>query len=251
MKILLCGCTGAMGRKVTEIAKEYDDIQIVCGYADKGTTELGYPVYTKLEDIKEKIDIILDFSFHTTIKDIVKFAKELKLPLAIATTGHTEEELRLIRESSKEIPIFQAGNTSQGVYALLKATEILTNLLRDFDIEVVEMHHNQKKDAPSGTAKMIVDSVKKIREELEVVAGRDGETGKRDKNEIGVHALRGGSVVGEHSVIFAGLDEIVEVRHTALSKGIFANGALKVCRFLIKQKAGFYTMNEVNQNKGE
>ncbi len=249
MKIVLSGATGAMGRVVAKDVAASNEHSIVFGWSAEPDDSIGFPVSEILSEAPQDADVIIDFSFHSTIKELTEFAVERKLPLVIATTGHTDDELAAIQEAAKVIPIFHSGNMSIGVYVLKTVTEQVAKMLPDFDIEILEAHHHFKQDAPSGTAKMLVDAAKNARSELTEVYGREGHTGLREANEIGVHAIRGGTIVGEHTVIFAGTDEIIELRHTALSKMIFAKGAMKAARYLLSVPAGLYNMDDLNQTK--
>ncbi|MDO5696163.1 MAG: 4-hydroxy-tetrahydrodipicolinate reductase [Eubacteriales bacterium] len=245
MKILLCGCTGAMGRAVTELCHKTGDVRICAGLAERPSSAGGYPVYNDLHMVEETPDLILDFSAHTVIGDVLAFALARGIPVVIATTGHTPDEEAMIAEAAEKIPVLKSGNTSLGVHAILQATKVLTKILGEFDVEIIEKHHHFKKDAPSGTAKMLAEAVKEKRTELNEIYGRQGQVGQRRNNEIGIHAVRGGTIVGEHTVLFAGYDEVVEIKHTALSKGIFAKGALAACRFLRDCEPGLYGMDDV------
>lgn len=189
-----------------------------------------------VEDIKKEFDVIIDFSNHLATKTLLNIALKYKKPLLIATTGQTKEEELDIEKASKSIPILKMSNTSLGVKVLNKLSKLATKLLEDFDIEIVEAHHNRKIDAPSGTAITLAKSIQEERN-LKIQTNRQG---KRQKDELGIHSIRGGSIVGEHTAIFAGQDEIVEIKHTALSRKIFAVGAIKFARKLINLKAGLY-----------
>lgn len=246
MKIMLCGCTGAMGRTVQAVCAETPDADIVCGFAAE-TGNCDFPVYQSLDTVTEEPEVIMDFSFHAAIGEILDFAEARNLPVVIATTGHTEEEEGRIRRAAERIPILKSGNMSLGVHAIVQATKLLAQILNDYDVELVEKHHHFKKDAPSGTAKMLISAVQEVRPELVETYGREGQTGERKPTEIGVHALRAGTIVGEHSVYFAAFDEVVEIKHTALSKAIFAKGAVKACRYLTGRDAGYYTMEDLNE----
>lgn len=249
MKILLSGATGAMGHVVAKDVAASAEHSIVFGWSAEPDNAAGFPVSANLSEAPQDVDVIIDFSFHSTIKELAEFAVERGLPIVIATTGHTDDEMAVIEEAAKAVPVFHSGNMSIGVYVLKTITEQVTKMLPDFDIEVIEAHHHFKQDAPSGTAKMLVSAAKNARADLTEVYGREGHTGLRDTNEIGVHAIRGGTIVGEHTVIFAGTDEIIELKHTALSKMIFAKGAMKAARYLLSVPAGLYNMDDLNQTK--
>lgn len=189
----------------------------------------------EIPEIKD-FDIIIDFSHHSATKKMLDFAMKNNKPVLIATTGHNIDEIEYIKECSKKIAILKTSNTSLGIKVMRELVKMATKLLEDFDIEVLEKHHNRKIDAPSGTAKTLIEEVQKIRN-LKLVESR---TNKRESNEITVHSLRAGTIAGEHSVIYAGLDEIIEIKHTALSRKIFAVGAIKMAKKLLEKEKGYY-----------
>jgi 4-hydroxy-tetrahydrodipicolinate reductase len=198
--------------------------------------------YQSFGEVKEEVDVIIDFSHPSMLKDVLDFAVSKQVPLVIATTNIDDEGQTLIQEASKQIPILYTKNTSLGVNVLRDVVRQLASVLGDFDIEIVESHHNKKIDAPSGTAKLFVDEIKQSRD-INVLYGRHGES-KRQSNDVTVHAVRGGTIMGEHRIIFAGNDEVIELKHTALSKSLFAEGAIVAGRFLVKQEAGLYDMKD-------
>lgn len=252
MKVLLHGCNGRMGQVMVRLISETSDMEILCG-VDSFPEKLknDFPVYSTLENVKEKVDILIDFSNHSCIRDIIKFGRLKELPLIICTTGFTPEEKSLMIDASTLIPIFNSANMSMGVNILISLVKQAARALsEDFDIEIVEKHHNQKLDSPSGTALMIADAINNtLDEEYNYVYGRHSKTEKRSKKEIGIHAIRGGSIVGEHQVLFAGGGEVVEVNHSALSRDVFGYGAIAAGRFMINKKPGMYNMDDV-LNKG-
>lgn len=233
MEIIIYG-TGVMGRLLKEMAESYEDIKIT-GFTDELTDETG--------------DIIIDFSHYSRLDTLLDYSKNKRIPLIVATTGYSDETLRKIEETAKEIPILLSSNMSLGVNLLNDILErIVPVLYGNYDIEVIEKHHNKKIDSPSGTAKTLVETIERsCPENMREQYGREGNS-KREKNEIGIHSLRGGTIVGEHSVLFCGEDEIIEIKHTAMSKKIFAMGALKAARFLIGKEAGLYTMKDIFKN---
>lgn len=241
MKILLCGYDGSMGQVFSSLYK------VSAGFSLKDKEE-GYPTYTKLFDVKEDVDVIVDFSHKSMSKEILNFALKEKLPLVIATTNLDDDFHRAIDEASLKIPILQSGNFSKGMNVTARITKELTKLLKDFDLEIEEKHHRYKEDAPSGSAKMLLEAAQEVRSELEPVYNRQGQNKKRDNKEVGMHSLRGGSVVGEHSVFFFGPDESVEIKHTALSKNIFASGAYDAAKYLKEQSTGRFTYEDVMIN---
>lgn len=233
MKVALIGY-GAMGRFIEQRLIE------------KGHTVAGIVSLDQLKDInevKDDFDVMIDFSNPANLSMLLDYATKNKKPLVIATTGFSEDQIKSIYDASKLAPIVYTANFSLGVTVFEEVLKMVTPILKDtFDIEVIEKHHNKKIDAPSGTAKMLVSAMNQDNE-FEEVFGREG-VAKRGK-EIGVHAVRGGTIVGEHSVIFTGEDEVLEIKHEAHSKNIFANGAIKAAEFLVGQEPGVYTMNDV------
>ena len=206
---------------------------------------LGNGNYKDLKEIDTKIDGIIDFSHFSLTEEILNYAIEINSPLVIATTGHTDEQKLKIEEASKRIAILKATNTSLGVNIMNQIVSYATKLLADFDIELIEKHHNRKIDAPSGTAVTLLEVINEsLSEKKKIVYGREGNK-KREKNEIGVHAIRGGNIVGEHTVIFSSGDEIIEIKHEALSRKIFADGAVKAILSLINKPSGLYLMKDI------
>lgn len=244
MKVIISGFTGAMGNTLVKLIEEsFFDIEIVAGVSNKSRGECKFPEYKSFYKIKEKADVIIDFSHHILTKDMVKYASSTKTKVVIATTGHTEDELAKIHNLSKKVAVIYSGNYSLGINVLVELVNKASEFLSGYDIEVIEKHHNNKIDSPSGTAKMLVDAVYNVKD-YDRIYGRHGD-GKREDREIGIHAVRGGTIVGEHEVIFAGDDEIIEIKHTALSKRMFANGAIKAALWLKDKPAKLYSMKDV------
>lgn len=248
IRIIVSGCNGTMGQVLSEQISNFDDLSTIAGF-DKNIERFNnsYPVYNNLFEINETADIIIDFSNPSTISSLLKYAMLKNIPAVIATTGHSDSQISEIKEASKQIPIFFTANMSLGVNVLKTLAKKAAIILNDtFDIEIIEKHHNKKVDAPSGTAYMIANA---INEELDnsksYVFGREGRSEPRARNEIGIHAVRCGTVVGEHTIIFAGLDEVVEIKHSATSKKIFTSGAINASRFLIDKAPGLYTMDDL------
>ena len=233
-----------MGKVLTKCANEDSELEIVCG-ASKDDLDVPFKTYHKMSEVEELADVIIDFSHHSTIEDTLSYAIKTKTPIVIATTGFNDEELTKIKKASNIIPIFHSSNMSLGVNVLVKLVKEAAKSLNGFDIEIIEKHHNKKLDAPSGTAVMIANGVKEVLPDSEYIYGRHGRSDKRSSNEIGIHAIRGGTIVGEHTTIFAGHDEVVEIKHSAQSKDIFAKGAIAAAKFLVKQEAGYYNMNNM------
>ena len=246
INILLSGCNGKMGKTITECAKNFGDIQIVCG-TDVNTTSGEYPVYNSPADVTEKVDVIIDFSHPSALKGILDYAVKTNTPAVICTTGLDEIQKKEITDASENVAIFFSANMSLGVNLIAELARKATAVLGgQFDIEIVEAHHNQKIDAPSGTALMLADE---ISEEFENAPryefDRHSKRMKRTKNEIGLHAVRGGTIVGEHEIIFAGQDEVIKISHSAMSKQIFANGSLNAAVFMAGKEPGMYSMKDI------
>ena len=210
----------------------------------------NFPVYASFDKVDANVDVIIDFSSPTTLDSILDFCLKTNTPAVLCSTGYSNEDIEKINNASKKIALFRSANMSLGVNLLIdlvkKASEILGE---SFDVEIIEKHHNQKVDSPSGTALMLADGVKEVLTDKFYVYGREGLVGKRDKNEIGIHAVRGGNIVGEHDVIFAGENETVTLSHTATDRGVFALGAIKAGKFLIGKKSGLYNMSDVINQK--
>ena len=244
LKVIINGYSGSMGKVLTKCVNEDEDTQLVCGVS-KDELDVPFKTYLKMSDVEESADVIIDFSHHSTIDDVLAYATKTKTPLVIATTGFNEDELGKIKKASTIIPIFHSSNMSLGVNVLVKLVKEAAKTLNGFDIEIIEKHHNKKLDSPSGTAVMIANGVKEVLPETECIYGRYGRSEKRKSNEVGIHAIRGGTIVGEHTTIFAGHDEVVEIKHTAQSKDIFAKGSITAAKFLVNQVPGYYNMNNI------
>ncbi|PKM58689.1 MAG: 4-hydroxy-tetrahydrodipicolinate reductase [Firmicutes bacterium HGW-Firmicutes-4] len=244
INILLSGVSGAMGATLQQIIAANPDTQVVAGFDQKIITTLPFPVYEDLANCTEAIDVIIDFSHFAAFPTIFGFARSRKIPIVIATTGLSEADLAAIDEGAKEFPVFKTANLSLGINLIAKMLkEMVAKLESGFDIEIIEKHHNKKLDAPSGTALLLADAINDgLETKKDYVYGRYGRDAKRSENELGIHAIRGGTIPGEHSVIFAGNDEIIEVNHMALSKKVFAEGAVKAAQFLVGQAPGRYDM---------
>ncbi|MGN0178747.1 MAG: 4-hydroxy-tetrahydrodipicolinate reductase [Monoglobaceae bacterium] len=245
--ILLCGVCGNMGHAVVRAADGRCDVNIAAGFDIKPSPDSDFPVYTELSGIREQIDAIIDFSHPSMTDAILDYAASNHIPAVICTTGLSGEQITHIDTASKQTPVFFSANMSLGVNLIIDLVQRAAKILSgNFDIEIVEKHHNQKLDAPSGTALAIADAISDVLEyEPEYTYDRHNVRKKRDKHEIGIHSVRGGTIVGEHSVIFAGRDEVIEVKHTASSKEVFAVGALSAAAFLKDAKPGLYSMKEL------
>lgn len=245
VKILLNGCLGKMGQAVEACVNSRDDVRIIAG-VDIAEGERAYPVHTCFVDVAEEADVILDFSNPLVLDDMLSFAVEHKTPVIICTTGFSEAQVQKIKDTAAVIPVFYSGNMSLGINMLIELSKMATRVLGDsFDIEIVEKHHNQKLDAPSGTAIMIADAIAEEKGNAQYVYDRHAYRKKREKSEIGIHSVRGGTIVGEHEVIFAGHDEVVSLKHTAQSKGVFASGAVNAAVFIKDKPAGLYDMGDL------
>ena len=247
IRILLSGCNGKMGRVITSIAHYREDVKIVAGYDLNDSIANDYPVFTQLDQCNVAVDVMIDFSHPSAMSQVLSYALSRKIPLVMATTGIPDEQVSRLKESAHNIPILFSANMSLGVNLLLELVQKAAKLLySNFDIEIVERHHNQKIDAPSGTALALADAINQaLPEKYRYVYDRHTKRVKRSKDEIGIHAVRGGNIAGDHTVIFAGNDEIIELRHTANSKEIFGVGALKAAVFLHDKEPGFYTMQDL------
>lgn len=243
--IILCGCNGKMGHVVVSSALSGENCNIICGVDAFGENSYKFPVYKTFSEINEKADVVIDFSNPASLDGLLEYCINNKIPAVICTTGYSPEQVDKINEASKIIPVFYSGNMSLGVNLLIELAKQATKVLgNDFDIEIVEKHHNQKVDAPSGTALMIADGIsEELKKEPQYVYDRHAYRRKRSKNEIGIHAIRGGTIVGEHDVIFAGHDEVVTISHQSQSKELFSTGALNAAQFIVGKPAGMYNMS--------
>lgn len=246
--IILRGCNGKMGNVVIQMVEEDDNAVIVAGIDVSKGKDDGFPVYYSFAQCNVSADVIIDFSAPVNVREMLDFAIRRNMGIVLCTTGFSKEDQRLIDEASRLIPILRSANMSMGVNLILKLVKEAAKVLTDsgFDIEIIEKHHNRKVDAPSGTALAIADSINDaLNNQYEYVYDRTDIRAPRVKNEIGISSIRGGSIVGEHDVIFAGSDEVIEIRHTAYSKDIFAKGAVQAAKFLPGKAAGMYDMNDV------
>lgn len=247
-KIILSGCGGSMGRTVTACAAAHpEDYEIVAGIDVKGGEGFTYPVFSHPREIDREADVLVDFSNSSLLPSLLEFGKQRKIPLVLCTTGYSPEQTTAIRETSESIPVFTSGNMSIGVNLLIELAKQAAKVLgSDFDVEIVEMHHNRKLDAPSGTALMIADGISEaLGEKMRYVYDRHSRRQPREKTEIGIQSLRGGTVVGEHKVVFAGPQEVVTISHSAQSREIFATGALHAAEFIRSRQPGLYRMSDL------
>ncbi len=244
MNVLVFGY-GAMGKLLCDLLQTQSNTSLTAAIAPNEAEQANW-IYPNIEAVNDKFEVIIDFSHPVNLSTILDTATHRNIPAIICTTGHSTTQLQAIEIAAQQVPIVLASNTSQGInlmhQLLAKAVQVLA---QDFDIEIVEAHHNRKLDSPSGTAKSILETVQSnLKETYTVEYGREGMA-KRQATAIGMHSLRGGTIVGEHSVIFAGEDEILEIKHTALSKKIFAKGAIRAAQWAVQQHAGLYDMGDV------
>jgi 4-hydroxy-tetrahydrodipicolinate reductase len=246
-RIILSGCNGKMGRTISETVGERKDCIVVAGFDINIQLKQEYPVLSDPKDYDGNADVIIDFSHPAFLTRLLDFAVKRGIPAVIATTGLSDEQLEQVKAAAQHIPVFHSGNMSIGVNLITElAKKAAAVLSSSFDIEIIEMHHNQKLDAPSGTALMLANAMSLVlNEKPEYKYDRHNERKKRDKNEIGIHSVRGGTIVGEHEVIFAGKDEIIKISHSAMSKQIFATGAVNAALFLTGRTPGLYNMGDL------
>jgi len=245
-KIILSGANGKMGKVIQNVVSLRDDCEIVAG-VDLNTETSSFPVYSNIKEATEKADVIIDFSNPVALESLLEYSKLNTMPIVIATTGYDDKQKQTIKEASKECPIFFTYNMSMGINLLANLAKKAVSVLgSDFDIEIIEKHHNQKIDAPSGTALMLADAIcEEIDNPMKYEYDRHSKREKRTKNEIGLHAVRGGTIVGEHDIMFCGRDEIITLSHSARSKEIFAVGAVNAAVYMSGKEAGLYDMAEL------
>lgn len=247
-RVIMHGCNGKMGQVISTMIAEETDMEIVAGIDVSDHIQNSYPVYTRIADCSVEADVVIDFASSMAVEGLLAYCVERKLPCVLCTTGLSEAQLQGVEEAAKHTAILRSANMSLGINMLLKLLKEAAALLAPagFDIEIVEKHHNQKVDAPSGTALALADSMNEVLDtEYAYVYDRSQSREKRSKKEIGISAIRGGTIVGEHDVIFAGTDEVVTFSHTAYSKAIFARGAVSAAKYLKQKPAGLYRMSDV------
>ena len=250
LKIIISGCSGHMGRVVESICAADSAVQVAAGFDVLGSSDREFPVYSSPSQFTGEADAVIDFSSPAALDGLLDFARRTGTPLVLATTGYTPEQVAQIGAAALEVPIFRSANMSLGINLLLKLLQDATKVLAPagFDIELVERHHNQKVDAPSGTALALADSINESMDNAySYVYDRSQVRKKRDSKEIGISAVRGGTIVGDHEVIYAGADEVIEFKHTAYSKTVFGKGAVEAAKFLAGKPAGRYDMSDVIQ----
>ena len=248
----MCGCNGHMGQVITGICKEDPEVEIVAGIDKYDGIKNDYPVFAKPSDCNVPADVIIDFSNVSVVDELLDYSGEKNIPVVLCTTGLSEAQLEKVKETSKKTAVLKSANMSLGINTLLKLLKEAATVLAPagFDIEIVEKHHNQKLDAPSGTALALADSMNEaLNDAYTYKYDRSQERKKREKYEIGIQAVRGGNIVGEHEVIFAGTDEVITFNHTATTKAVFGKGAVEAAKYLAGKPAGMYDMSNVIDNK--
>ena len=245
--VILHGCNGRMGQMLSELISKDEEMTVVAGIEPSGEAKNDYPVYKNFDELKETADVIIDFSTASAIDSLLDYCEKTHTPLVLCSTGLSEAQLDRIERLAKVSAVLVSANMSLGINVLLKLLKNVTKTLygNGFDIEIVEKHHNQKLDAPSGTALALADVMKDELDDISYNLDRSKVRKKRERNEIGISAVRGGTIVGEHEVIFAGTDEVIEIKHTAYSRAIFAKGAMSAAKFLSGKSAGKYSMSDV------
>ena len=247
-KIIMHGCNGVMGQMICNLIAADEEVEVVAGVDINDKVENTFPVFTSIEACDVEADAVIDFSHISCVDALLDGCGENGMPVVLCTTGYNEEQLAKINEASKKVAILRSANMSLGINLLLGLVQAAAKVLSEanFDIELVEKHHNQKVDAPSGTALALADAINEaLNNEYNYKYDRSAERVKRDKKEIGISAVRGGTIVGEHEVIFAGTDEVIEFKHTAYSKAIFGKGAVSAAKYLAGKEAGMYCMKDV------
>jgi len=248
-RIIMHGCNGKMGQVITGICNNDPECEIVAGIdiSDHIKTN-NYPVFTDINACDVEADVVIDFASAKAVDALLDYCEKKALPLVLCTTGLSEEQLERVKKHAEKTAVLRSANMSLGINMLLKVLKDVSKVLAPagFDIEIVEKHHNQKLDAPSGTALALADSINDaLDNEYHYVYDRSQVRQKRDSKEIGISAVRGGSIVGDHEIIFAGNDEVITIQHTAYSKALFANGAVQAAKFLAGKPAGMYDMSQV------
>ncbi len=250
VRAIMHGCNGRMGQVVSGLVKEDTGIEFVAGIDSYTEKKNDYPVFAKISDCNVEADVIIDFSNAAAVDDLLDYCVEKQVPVVLCSTGLSEEQLQKVEEASKKVAVLKSANMSLGINLLLKLLQNATRVLAPagYDIELVERHHNQKLDAPSGTAIALADSINESMDKTyEYVYDRSQVRKKREAKEIGISAVRGGTIVGEHEVIYAGTDEVIEFKHTAYSRTVFGKGAVEAAKFLAGKEAGRYDMADVIQ----
>ena len=245
--IVICGANGKMGQTIYRCVRDRDDCKIIGGVDLNTEKYADFPIYSSVSELPEKPDVIIDYSHPSCLSSLLEYCKTHGTPVVLATTGYSDEQISEIKKAASQIPVFFSWNMSLGINLLVELAKKATAILGDkFDIEIVEKHHNQKIDAPSGTALMIANAINETRNnEMNYVYDRHSQRKKREDNEIGIHSVRGGTIVGVHEVLFAGNDETITISHSAASKTVFAEGSVNAAIFIKNKEAGLYDMNSI------
>jgi 4-hydroxy-tetrahydrodipicolinate reductase len=245
INVLISGANGRMGKKVYEACLRDNEIFAVCGVdlVDGNNGELK--IYSSFSNVAEKVDVIIDFSSRANLNNVLEFCLKTGAKAILCATGMTDEDIALIKETSKKVALFRSSNMSLGINILVNLIKQASLALKGYDIEIIEKHHNKKVDSPSGTALMMSGAVKEVLPDKYEIFGREGFVGKRTENEIGVHAVRGGNIVGEHDILFIGENEVITLSHSASDRAMFAEGAIKAAKFMSKQSCGLFDMQDV------
>ena len=247
INVILSGCNGKMGQVISGIIEQTEDLKIICGFDINTSSKNGYPVVSTPFEYSGNADVIIDFSHPSSLTNLLEYSVQKNIPVVVSTTGLAADQIKLIGNASKKVPVFFSANMSLGVNLIIDLVTRAAKLLEEsFDIEIIEKHHNQKIDAPSGTALAIADAIaQSLSTPHEYVYDRHSIRKKRGSKEIGLHAVRGGTIVGDHSVVFAGKDEVIEINHHAASKEIFAVGSVRAARFIVGKAPGLYNMKDL------
>lgn len=248
MNVIISGSSGSMGKVLTKVMSAEGDMHIIAGFDSHiGDDPVPFKQYISPKDSTTGADVVIDFSHFSAIPDLVDFCVRTETPAVIATTALGKDERKLLHDASKHIPIFNSANMSLGINILSKMSKLaMPALEEDFNVEIIEKHHDKKKDSPSGTALLLAESINEACEtKKDFVYGRHGKDDDCKLTDLGIHAVRGGTIPGQHTIMFAGPDEVIEITHTVYSKVVFAQGAIKAARFLVKQDPGFYTMEDL------
>ncbi len=247
-KMIMHGCNGRMGHVIVDLVKEDSDIEVVAGVDAFGESNYDFPVFKSLLDCNVEADVIVDFSNASAVDGLLDYCADKKLPVVLCSTGLSDEQLAKVKDTSSKVAVLKSENMSVGINTLFKVLKEISPLLADagFDIEIVEKHHNQKLDAPSGTALALADAINEgFDSKYDYTYDRSQRREKRRQNEIGISAVRGGTIVGDHDVIFAGHDEVITLSHRAYSRAVFGKGAIEAAKFLSGKAAGLYDMGDV------
>jgi len=250
IKAMMHGCNGRMGQMISNLVKEDEQIDIVAGVDTYLGIQNSYPVFASIDECDVEVDVVIDFSNVSAVDGVLEYCAAKKIPLVLCTTGLSEVQLQKMKEVSEKTAVLKSANMSMGINLLMKLLKDAVKVLgpAGYDVELVEKHHNQKLDAPSGTALALADSMNEAMDgAYEYVYDRSQVRRKREKKEMGISAVRGGTIVGEHEVLFAGTDEVIEFKHTAYSRSVFGKGAVEAAKFLAGKPAGMYDMSDVIQ----